>query len=130
MELFIGGAGQGKLEYVLNIYKDTQLIVIDGEKQKDFLNIETGGKKPVFDHFHLWIRENLKNGKDIETVTEEFFAGFPDCIIISDEIGNGLVPIDAFERKYRDETGRALIRAAQLSERVERILCGLGQRLK
>lgn len=53
-----------------------------------------------------------------------------DWIIISDEIGNGVVPMDTFERKYREETGRLLIKLAEEAEEVERILCGIGQRIK
>ena len=30
-----------------------------------------------------------------------------DTIVIADEIGNGIVPLDAFEREYREQTGRA-----------------------
>lgn len=32
-----------------------------------------------------------------------FLQKEPDCILISDEIGNGIVPIDAFERQYREK---------------------------
>ena len=54
----------------------------------------------------------------------------PDCILICDEIGNGIVPIDRFEREYREQVGRILIEVAKRADRVERITCGIGQRIK
>ena len=41
-----------------------------------------------------------------------------------------MVPLDPFERRWREETGRALCRLAAASERVERIVCEIGVRLK
>ena len=54
----------------------------------------------------------------------------PDCVIISDEVGNGIVPVDPFEREYRERLGRMLIEIASRAERVERVICGIGQRIK
>lgn len=51
-------------------------------------------------------------------------------IVICDELGNGIVPIKKQERIWREQTGRLMIELAKQAERVERILCGLGQRLK
>ena len=50
--------------------------------------------------------------------------------MVSDEIGLGVVPLDPFERLWREETGRALCVLAERAQRVERICCGLGMRLK
>ena len=53
-----------------------------------------------------------------------------ECIIICDEIGNGIVPLDAFEREYREHTGRILIELAGKADEVVRIICGIQQRIK
>ena len=50
--------------------------------------------------------------------------------MISDEIGNGIVPMDAFEREYREQTGRILIELAKEAEEVIRVICGIGQKIK
>ena len=55
---------------------------------------------------------------------------FPDCIILSDEIGNGIVPMDAFDREYRDRLGRILISLAKEADEVVRVICGIGQKIK
>ena len=59
-----------------------------------------------------------------------FLERHPDCIIISDEIGNGIVPLDGFEREYRERTGRMLVELADRAEEVIRVICGIGQRIK
>ena len=51
-------------------------------------------------------------------------------MIISDEIGNGIVPVDAFERDYRERTGRMLITLASQADEVVRVICGIGQKIK
>ena len=60
----------------------------------------------------------------------DFIDKNPECILICDEVGNGIVPMDPFERRYREEVGRILIKVAQRASRVERVTCGLGQRIK
>ena len=60
----------------------------------------------------------------------EFVEKYPNCVIISDEVGNGIVPIEAFEREYRERTGRILVELAKKAEEVERVICGIGQKIK
>ena len=129
MELYIGGVGQGKLEYVMEKYKEEKLNIVNPDRMKDELEYETGSKI-VFNDFHLWIRKWMQEGTIPNVAAKNLFLKYPDCIVISDEIGNGLVPMEAFEREYREQTGRILIEAARQAERVERIICGLAQRLK
>ena len=110
MELFIGGYKQGKLKYVLTNRPNAE--------------------SRVFNDFHLWIKKLMMDGQDARAMALMYVEQHPDCIIIADEIGNGIVPIDPFERRYREEVGRILTELAQKAERVERVTCGLGQRIK
>ena len=41
-----------------------------------------------------------------------------------------IVPLEAFDRRWREETGRALCILAQNSQRVVRVTCGIGQVIK
>ena len=43
---------------------------------------------------------------------------------------NGIVPIDSFEREYRERTGRILVKLAEQADEVVRVVCGIGQRIK
>ena len=59
-----------------------------------------------------------------------FNSRYKDTIVIADEIGNGIVPLDAFEREYREQTGRAEILLAKKADEVVRVICGIGQKIK
>lgn len=112
MELYIGGYAQGKLDYVKSLYGDS---------------------REIWNDFHLWVKEAVEEEKMPEIIEEEIFLKIeknPDIIIISDEIGNGIVPMEEKERFYREYTGRVLIKIAEKADKVTRIICGVPQRIK
>jgi len=61
---------------------------------------------------------------------EKYVEKHRDIVIISDEIGNGIVPVDVLEREYRERTGRILVRLAFGADEVVRVICGIGQKIK
>ena len=127
MKLIIGGYAQGKLNYVLQKYSLKMSMVWDGvipdenEVQEDFV---------VINHFHNWVKSSILNNSCLEQEILTFLKKHPNCIIISDEIGNGIVPLEPFEREYRERTGRILVELASKAEEVERVICGMGQKIK
>lgn len=129
MELYIGGCGQGKLSYVLAGHKEQDWKIIDGSEMPDTF-LWDDNTKVLINHFHLWIKRLLENGRQPEQLAELLAEKYPSCIIICDEVGNGIVPVKQSERAYRERLGRILIDLASKAERVERVICGLGQRLK
>ncbi len=129
MELYIGGFAQGKLDYVKTVHADEKLCVAEDYRELPGSGKDRDGRLVVYG-MHRMIREMLAEGMDPHTVFEELFSREPDCIVICDEVGNGIVPIEPEERTYRDAVGEELIRTAQKADRVERVLCGLGQRIK
>ena len=140
MELYIGGFAQGKLEYVKCRYNENQkteklfvkvIDCVDSHYKKMLL--ETECDVLILNHLHLWVRDLLDEGMEeekIQTTILSWIKSNPDAIVICDELGNGIVPIKKQERIWREQTGRLMIELANQAERVERILCGLGQRLK
>lgn len=127
MKLVIGGYAQGKLQYVLQKYRLKEDAVWDAAlpDEKEMLTGTT-----VINHFHRWVRNSLSDGGCPEEKAKSFVNRCEDCIIICDEIGNGIVPMESFEREYRERTGRILIQLAQKAEEVERVICGIGQKIK
>lgn len=131
MKLIIGGRSQGKLNYVLRNIDIEKSSVWDGklpdsgqsEKLLEEMQI-------VIYHLHDFVRESMMQGKNPEKEIMDFLNRNPDCIIISDEIGNGIVPMDVFEREYREQTGRILIALAKQADEVVRVICGIGQKIK
>ena len=127
MKLVIGGTAQGKLEYVLLKYDLQKNMVWDGVLPND---IERKEKFVIINHFHQWVKSRMVSGGCPEDEIMSFLDCNEDSIIICDEIGNGIVPIDPFEREYRERTGRILVQLAMRAEEVERIICGIGQKIK
>lgn len=144
-ELYIGGMAQGKLEYVCRTKRTVgvETAVVDCAEwvsERGIQNIQKGltlkmaidqeTSIPVFYQFHLWVRNLVFSGENADQAFDHFLDQYPEWIIVSDEVGNGIVPLEKSEREYRECLGRILIRAAKQADRVERILCGLGQRIK
>ena len=127
MKLVIGGTAQGKLEYVLLKHDVQKDMVWDGVLPND---IKLNGNIVIINHFHQWVKSRIISGGCPEDEIMSFLDCNKDCIIICDEIGNGIVPIDPFEREYRERMGRILVQLAKRAEEVERIICGIGQKIK
>ncbi len=127
MKLVIGGTAQWKLEYVLLKHDVQKNMVWDGVLPNDR---ELNGNIVIINHLHQWIKNCMVSGGCPEDEIMSFLDCNEDCIIICDEIGNGIVPIDPFEREYRERTGRILVQLAMRAEEVERIICGIGQKIK
>ena len=63
-------------------------------------------------------------------IINDIYEANPDIILICDEVGGGIVPLKKEDRIYREAVGRALCCAVKKSDRVERVMCGIGQCLK
>jgi adenosylcobinamide kinase/adenosylcobinamide-phosphate guanylyltransferase len=107
MIFVVGGAYQGKNEYAKNNF-DCEII----------------------SGYHLRVREQLKEGKDPLKEAERLIDKNENIVIVSDELGYGLVPVDEFERRYREVNGRVNCYFAGRAEAVIRVVCGIGQRIK
>ena len=51
-------------------------------------------------------------------------------VVICNEVGCGLVPVDPAERERRERTGRLCIELAKRADRVIRVVCGVGTAIK
>ena len=128
MKLITGGRAQGKLDYVKqHIVKNKEYVIYDGA-------IPGGNpgrdKIIIVNHLHEYIRDRMSDNKDPREEIFGLLDKYDDVIIISDEVGNGIVPADPFEREYRDTTGRILIEVAKRADTVVRVICGIGQIIK
>lgn len=108
MILIIGGAYQGKAAYA-------------GERYPG---------KPVLYNFHLKVLEKLEAGEEILPWVQAQLPLWRDSVIICDDISCGVVPMEPLNRKWREETGRALTLLSQTAGEVVRVFCGLGTKLK
>lgn len=109
MILIIGGTYQGKTEYA----------------QKNF-----GAEHEIQNRYHEIVRGQLLEGEDPVQKAQELLMRNKDVVIISDEVGYGIVPTDSFERRYRETVGRVNCFFAGQAEQVIRVVCGIGTRIK
>ncbi len=133
MRLVIGGYAQGKLDYVLEKYNLQKSAVWDAvlpDQDAGLDDLVLQNKTVVINHFHLWMKERILAGGHPEEETMVFLDVCRECIIICDEVGNGIVQREPFEREYRERVGRLLIQLAVQAEEVERVICGIGQKIK
>lgn len=132
MKLVIGGRAQGKLNYVLQHMTDENYQIYDGvfPDEGELFNLTRKNEWLIVNHFHKWVNKELKENRNPEEELEAFLKKSVRFVVISDEIGNGIVPVDAFEREYRERTGRMLIKLAEQADEVVRVLCGIGQKIK
>ena len=129
MKLIIGGYAQGKLNYAVTKYNVAEDHVFESViPTSEELEKLTG--TIIVSSLHKWIRKRIKEGGRPEEEISSFVKKNPDCIIICDEIGNGIVPMDPFERVYRERTGRIQVKLANDAEEVERVICGIAQKIK
>jgi len=126
MELYIGGISQGKLQYVLDEKKLPSCCAVDGSR----LPLDPPEGIRILEHFERYIRRLLDAGKNPSDTVLLLEKRNPEIIIISDEIGCGVIPTDKNERIWRDTTGRMLCLLAPHAEHITRIICGIGQKLK
>lgn len=109
MRLIIGGRGQGKLAYALSLGYGPQDVAE---------SLPTD--KPI-----LYGLQNLTRENPGLTAAE-----IPDCIVICDELGCGVVPMDPEDRAWRERTGRLCCELAKRADHVDRVFCGIAMRLK
>lgn len=127
MEIYTGGSCQGKLGYVLSKKGYGMDVVLEAA----FLNTpaDLEGCK-VVSHFHEFTKKYAHQPEFINNMAEIFIKEFKDIIIISDQVGGGIVPLDVAEREWRELHGRVMCRLAGYAGHVERVICGIGQVIK
>lgn len=124
MKMIIGGAFQGKSQLAEKTYPDIKWV--RGAEAE----LETIMKAEGVLGLHDFIREEMKKGRDVSGLAEMLIERNPDVILVSDEVGYGVVPIDAFDREYREKVGRICTKLAAYSSRVIRVVCGIGTVIK
>ncbi len=123
MIFVFGGAYSGKSDYVRN-----ELGICDITDYRAPLG-ELKKAKAIHD-FHLYIKERMKTGADVFEEVKNLIDDNPEVIIISNEIGYGVVSADKFEREYREAVGRISCYLAERADRAIRVVCGIGMIVK
>ena len=126
MVLITGGSFQGKLDYALALTGLLRTQVTEGEN----CSLESLCNIKILNNFHEIIKRRLRNEEEITQFVQQLIRDNPEIIIIVNEIGCGLVPMDSFERNYRETTGRMCCELAKQAKQVYRVVCGIGRMIK
>ena len=124
IQIIIGGAFQGKTQYAMKTYPGLELT--DGFN----CPLDEIENCVAVNEFHSFTRRWLLEGRTKEALLTMLENNRNLQLLISDEIGYGLVPIDDFEREYREFYGRVMTELAEKADGVERVVCGIPQRIK
>lgn len=113
MILITGGAYQGK-----------------GDFARKWKTDHNDADAVIVEHIHRIIRQALCEKRDPREDIKKILDAHPDAILTVDELGCGVVPIDASDREWREVTGRICCELAAQAEAVYRVICGAGIRIK
>ncbi len=119
MDLIIGGAFQGKLEYAKKHFniKASDVCECWPEKEPDLT-------KRCLYGYERYVLRCMRAGTEPPTS----FDG--DKIIIMNDIFCGVVPVEPEARAWREKAGRVMAAIAANSNTVTRLFCGIPKRLK
>ena len=124
MDLIIGGAYQGKLTYAVEKY---------GFKPDELFGLSSGFPEKAYDcffHLEAITRRAAAEGLSSDELVKKLMPHIKNSVIVSREIGCGIVPMEPIERLYRELHGSVLRALASEADSVTRIFCGLPEVLK
>lgn len=148
MIFVVGGVGAGKRDFVAR-----ELGVAPGDVSHACVD-----DRPCVDGVHLIVRDlpharardaagavipcgddpsttvvpdvAISHGSDPAALDDLFETLCAKRVVICDEVGCGVVPIDEGERAWREDVGRLCCRLAERADVVVRLVCGIPQVLR
>ena len=126
MIIVTAGAYQGKLAVAKSLCKKENPVIAEGKEA----SLEELEQADIIAQFHLYIRRLLEKGIEPEKQVEELCRKNPQVILEITQLGCGVVPMDAFDRNYREQVGRISCKIAESAEAVYMVNCGIAKRLK
>lgn len=124
MHFIFGGRGMGQLEYAKSLRP--------GATVRDLSACGGAGLDAagILFNVHRFVRDMLRDGGDPSLFFKETMDRLEDKLLVGDEVGSGVVPVEPFEREWRDEVGRVYQLLAEHAGRVTRVWAGIPQFLK
>lgn len=123
MVMITGGAYQGKIAYVTQNFGIAETDIADGA----LCDLNTLKTARCISNYHVLVK---RLGDDCIAFTQELCRVNTGSVIIIDEIGCGIVPLEKSERVWRENVGRCGCIIASASETVVRVVCGVATVIK
>lgn len=123
LDSFAGEKSEAGMDSFAGAENGTGVNRFAGEKSETGMD-DTAGNKPAKAFTAVNIEEFAA------AFIRELYEKNPSVVIISNELGCGVVPVERFDRMWREMVGRMCVCAAGYSDEVVRVVCGLGMKLK
>jgi adenosylcobinamide kinase/adenosylcobinamide-phosphate guanylyltransferase len=98
------------------------------------LSGDAAGSPCLVDCLTLWVSNLMRARRDVareaDVLIEALSKRTAPCIMVSNEVGLGIVPDNALARQFRDEAGRLNQSIAAVADRVVFVAAGLPMNLK
>lgn len=130
--------GDGEISAKINLHKS--------RRAERWLNLEadldlasslkslTDGQGVLVDCATMWLTNHMLDQSDLEVAQAALLRAFSECtapiIVVSNEVGHGIVPDNALARAFREAQGRLNIALAEQAEFAVLITAGLPLILK
>jgi adenosylcobinamide kinase/adenosylcobinamide-phosphate guanylyltransferase len=124
MVLIYGAAYAGKRDTARKYYGISDFA--DGA-EAPFTAVLTA---PAVTNYHTLVRRLTDAGEAPEDFTRRLITEDPGAVVITDDIGSGIVPMEREERLWREQCGICMRLLAESAETVIRVVCGIPQVLK
>ncbi|MCD8097046.1 MAG: bifunctional adenosylcobinamide kinase/adenosylcobinamide-phosphate guanylyltransferase [Lachnospiraceae bacterium] len=124
MILVTGGCFQGKKDYACEAFHIAREDTADGAD----CPLEAIFDVKLLYHFHEYIRRLMQAKEELDL--DRLQCENPDIVLVTNELGYGVVPVDQFDRAYREKTGRVCCEIAKRADEVHRVVCGIGTVIK
>lgn len=96
--------------------------------------LDSSGRPILVDCLTLWLSNCLLADRDLDEATERLVAALDavsgPIVIVSNEVGLGIVPDTPLGRRFRDAQGRLNQRVATIADRVVMMVAGLPLNVK
>ena len=124
MVFIFGGAYQGKLEFARELFgADKTVFECTLEGKPAFA-------ADIIYAYHTLILSLIRSGTDPCEYTRNSLDKLKSKIIICDDISSGVVPVEPEMRAWRESVGRCMGIISANSDRVYRVFCGIGTKIK
>ena len=118
MKLILGGYANGRTAYAMQNYQLTESDCFDAAAE------------PLARWNGQRVNPWLEQGKEPCTEILPWLERWQNAVLITQEVGCGLVPVTPQQRQLREAVGHFNRLLAECAETVERVCCGLGMQLK
>lgn len=130
MHVFIGGAYNGKTDYVMTLLGDQEVVLVDGYLPKSIPVCDV----LVIKGLEKWlVTQNLEEDENlVKTMLTRLQALEENrtLYIVVTDMGRGVVPMEKQARLLRDTCGRLYQALFAKAERVVRIWYGIAEQIK